>query len=214
MKNAGTQKFNGKQAVMFGRIRKIDSDYERTRRQRDVLSALFLGFKNASAISKAQMIQKGLSNIATNMTSKEITALGLDVMPKMANEIQQMRLPLDGYFKVNSTGVWYMNVDYNRLIPEVYKFIYGATQPFDKVPTIPFNVTTSNNISKSTSIIGEDNEPIPTEEKSVSSSSPSSSSSSSTSNSEGEPTIDPLPTISVIPTITVTLAPTEGAISQ
>lgn len=216
IKTAGKQKVNGKQAVMFGRIRKIDSDYERTRRQRDVLSALFIGFKDASAVNKAQMIQKGLSNVTTNMTPKEITSLGLDVMPRMSSEIQQLRLPLDGYFKVNSTGVWYMVVDYNRMIPEVYKFIYGAAQPFDPVPTIPLAKANSSNISKSISISGEDNEPIPTEEilESISSSSFSSSpSSSSSSKSEIDPTIDPLPTTNEIPSITIELTPTVGVIS-
>lgn len=206
--SAGTQKVNGKQAVMFGRIRKIDSDYERTRRQREVLSALFLGFKEASAVSKAQMIQKGLSNITTNMTPKEITSLGLDVMPKMSSEIQQLRLPMDGYFKVNSTGVWYMLVDYNRMIPEVYKFIYGATQPFDPVPTIhssaSANTNNTNNTNNTTITPDVDDTEDPT---------PTSYISSSPTNSTNEPTqtndISISPTISDNPDLTITNSPTK-----
>lgn len=137
IENAGVQKLNGIQTVTYARIRKIDSDSERAKRQRTVLKALYTGFLKASAISKAQMIQKGISCITTNMSSKEITSLGLDVLPSMGNEIQEMRLPLEGYYKVNSTGVWYMRVDYNAMIPEVYKFLYGKTQPFDPVPTVP-----------------------------------------------------------------------------
>lgn len=201
VKASGSQKVDGTQAVMFARIRKIDSDYERTRRQRDVLSALFVGFKDASTVNKAQMIQKGLSNITTNMTAKEITSLGLDVMPRMSSEIQQLRLPMDGYFKVNSSGVWYMLVDYNRMIPEVYKFIYGEIQPFDLVPTMPGNIKNTNNnavSSNSSNVV----DPIPTE------------SISSVSTSSNTPTqsddISVTPVISKTPNLTGTISPSVG----
>lgn len=186
----GTLKLDGAQAVMYARIRHIDSDIERTRRQRDVLSALFLGFKQASAVSKAQMIQKGLSDIITNMTATEITSLGLDVLPKMANEIQQLRLPIDGYYTVVSNSVWYMNVDYNRMIPKVYEFIYGSSQPFDLVPTIPFESIkptskTSSSISPQVSTGSSDTIDSSSSYSSsvLSPSTPSSSSTSSSSSS-------------------------------
>lgn len=187
----GTQRMIGAQAVMFARIRKIDSDSERSRRQRDVLKALFSEFRNTSAVKKAQMIQKGLSSIKTNMTAKEITSLGIDVLPRMAGKIEEMKLPLDGYYKVFSNSVWYMKVDYNRMIPEVYKFIYGKVQDFDPVPTVPGESGYTNS---------RDDQPT--------------SSIDSSSSSEPEPTeILTTPEISTEPTpdpfITYELTPTE-----
>lgn len=134
--DTGLLKLTGKQAVEYARIRKIDSDYERAARQREVLKALFLSFKTIDPIKKAQMIKEGISYITTNMKASEITALGIDILPKMNNEMQEMRLPPEGYYEVSSYGEWHMLVDYNRMIPEVYKFIYGETKAFDPVPTI------------------------------------------------------------------------------
>ncbi len=186
LRSSGTLKLNGKQAVEYARIRKIDSDSERTRRQRTVLSAMFKSFKDVNPISKAQMIQKGLSLIKTNMKPNEITQLGLDILPKMSTEIEQLRLPIEGYYKVNSVGVWFMNCDYNGMIPKVYEFIYGKTQPFDLVPTIPF-VT---HIAKPTALANSNDpeDPIPTEiptiTEMISSSSSSDSSTYSSSSSD------------------------------
>ncbi|MHB1483245.1 MAG: LCP family protein [Saccharofermentanales bacterium] len=186
----GTQRMTGAQAVMFARIRKIDSDSERSRRQRDVLKALFGVFRETNPIKKAQMIQKGLSSIKTNMTATEITSLGLDVLPKMSNKIEEMKLPLDGYYKVFSQSVWYMKVDYNRMIPEVYKFIYGKEQAFDPVPTVPGDSWHTNNNSKQPTVTinpTASSAPDPTEIPMSPTISP-------------EPTLDPLITYYPIPT--------------
>ncbi len=134
----GVQVLNGTQAVQYARIRKIDSDTVRTRRQRDVLIALFRMFKEASVVGKTRMIQQGLAQIRSNMTASQITSLGMAVVPKMSSDVEQLKLPIDGYYKTNTHGGWYMVVDYNATIPLLYKFIYGQTHPFDPVPTIPF----------------------------------------------------------------------------
>lgn len=220
---SGTQKINGKQAVEFARIRKLDSDSERARRQRAVLSALFLSFKDVNPIKKAQLIKEGLSKIKTNMTPGEITSLGIDILPKMSSDIMQMRLPIEGMYKVNNVGVWYMNVDYNKTIPEVYKFIYGEEKPFDLVPTIPYE--SHSTTVKSNSISHDPEELIPTAD--LSSSTPNSSQSdisissseslsqnseitssesSSNVNSSVTSTITITPTATQAPTLTV--APT------
>ena len=42
----GTYNLNGEQALAYARIRKIDTDYKRTERMRDVLTAIFNKAKN------------------------------------------------------------------------------------------------------------------------------------------------------------------------
>jgi type VI secretion system secreted protein VgrG len=49
-----------------------------------------------------------------------------------------MRLPPEGYYRVSTSNGWYMVVDYNRLIPVLYDFIYEEQYPFDPVPTIQY----------------------------------------------------------------------------
>lgn len=134
----GLQHLNGTQAVRYARVRKVDSDIKRTERQREILGMLYTIFRKANIVSKTQMIQKGLSLINTNLTARQITSLGLDVLPKMASEIQQLRLPIDGYYRVSTSRGWHMIVDYNGMIPLIYDFIYGEKLPFDPVPTIKY----------------------------------------------------------------------------
>lgn len=138
IKFPGEHLLNGEQTVQYARIRKADSDIVRTRRQRTVLQLLYQKFRKAGVLEKGQMIQQGLSLINTNMSAKEITSLGLDVLPIMSSEIQQLRLPIEGYYKVSTADGWHMVIDYNRMIPELYKFLYGREFNFDPVPTITY----------------------------------------------------------------------------
>lgn len=204
--NPGIQKLNGTQAVKYARIRKIDSDSVRTQRQRNVLIALFKMFKEANVVKKTQMIQQGLSQIKSNMTAKQITALGMAVVPKMSNDVEQLRLPIDGYYKTNTYNGWYMVVDYNGIIPILYKFIYGQAHPFDPVPTIPYR----EHVYTSSSADSGSNSAAVSDESAVSGSSGDISGVSSDYTSgdpNSFPTVDPLATPSVTPEGNVTSSP-------
>ncbi len=48
--SAGTYNLNGEQALAYARIRKIDTDYKRTERMRDVLTAVFNKVKKLSIV--------------------------------------------------------------------------------------------------------------------------------------------------------------------
>lgn len=206
LSGSGIQKLNGKQAVQYARIRKIDSDTVRTQRQRNVLIALFKMFKDAGVVTKTQMIQQGLSQIRSNMTAKQITALGMSVVPKMSNDVEQMKLPLDGYYKTNTYGGWYMVVDYNGIIPFLYKFIYGQTHPFDPVPTMPYRehvYTSSSADSGSTSSAVSDESAVSGLSGDIS----GVSSDYMSGDPNSYPTADPLATPSVTPEGNVTSSP-------
>jgi len=141
--NPGLQTLSGAQAVAYSRIRKLDSDWKRTERQQKVLIELFNKFKNAGAVTKTQLIQKGLSYVKTNLTPAEITYLGIDILPKISNEIMQLQIPMEGTYAVNDVGSWHMVVDYNLVIPKLYEFIFGEIHPFDPVPTMSHRAVTA-----------------------------------------------------------------------
>lgn len=72
---AGMQTLDGFQAVGYSRIRKIDSDFVRTSRQRDVVDAMFSKVK-ASDLSTINSIFDKLSpEILTSLSDKEILSL-------------------------------------------------------------------------------------------------------------------------------------------
>lgn len=71
---AGTYNLNGKQALTYGRIRKIDSDYARTERMRTILIKVFEKAKELPYTSLNSLINTLLPEISTNINQKEILA--------------------------------------------------------------------------------------------------------------------------------------------
>lgn len=137
LENPGLQLLNGRQAVAYARVRKLDSDYVRMERQRTVLQALFDAFRDAELIRKSQMISEGLSYIKTNLSPGQITDLGLQVIPAMRSKIEQLQLPIRGYYKEDSRATWVNRCDFNGMIPLLQEFIWGRTFAYDPVKEIP-----------------------------------------------------------------------------
>ncbi len=137
LKEAGLQKLNGRQAVAYGRIRKIDSDYARMGRQRVVIQALLKGFMNASLGTKANMITQGLGYATTNFTKTELTSFGLSSLSLLDGDMEELQIPIKGYFVEDPEPVWVNRCDFNGMIPLLQEFIFGRTYPFDPVKLIP-----------------------------------------------------------------------------
>lgn len=75
IESAGTYNLTGEQALAYGRIRKIDSDYKRTERMRTVISAVLSKAKKMSLIELNNLMDKILPEIQTNIQKTEITSL-------------------------------------------------------------------------------------------------------------------------------------------
>lgn len=71
-KGAGTYNLTGTQALAYGRIRKIDSDYARTERMRTVLIKVFEKAKTLSLAQLNSLIDKLLPEVKTNISQTEI----------------------------------------------------------------------------------------------------------------------------------------------
>lgn len=69
---AGTYNLNGQQALAYGRIRKIDTDYARTERMRTVLIAAFEKVKGLSYTKLNALMDEMLPHVSTNITQTEI----------------------------------------------------------------------------------------------------------------------------------------------
>ena len=137
LKSSGLQKLNGRQAVAYSRIRKLDSDYKRMARQRTVLQALFTEFLQSDLVTMGNLISEGLGLITTNISKTRITEIGLKVIPLMSGEIDQLQIPIDGYYTEYSGSSWVNLCDFNGMIPLLQEFIFGKTYPFDPVKVIP-----------------------------------------------------------------------------
>ncbi len=137
---------NGRQAVAYARIRKVDSDYMRSERQVEVLRSLLDRFMDLSLTGKAAALDDLLPLIATNVSASEITDYALDILPSMSNlSIQYMQLPIENCFNSGMFGdEWSIRPNWNAMIPYVHEFFYGETTDFDEVREIPSSPSLEN----------------------------------------------------------------------
>jgi len=78
--SAGEQVLNGTQAVAYARIRKVgNNDFERTQRQRAVISAMIDKAKESNLSTINKVIDEVFPQIATNMSNKQLISLAADV---------------------------------------------------------------------------------------------------------------------------------------
>jgi LCP family protein required for cell wall assembly len=123
--SSGLQTLNGEQAVRYSRIRKIGNDYERTKRQRTVISEMFKKAKDIHIIQYPDLIATFMPHIETNMSKMEIMSLALQ-LSTFKREIQQYRLPVDGTFqsrRIRGKAVLVPDIEENTQL--LKQFIYN-----------------------------------------------------------------------------------------
>lgn len=134
--SAGTYNLNGEQALTYARIRKIDSDYKRTERMRNVIAAALEKVKTKNIVELNNLTDKLLPEIYTNIESSKI----LSLLPTVAS-----------YNIVESTGwppkvegktineVWYgVPVTLESSVRELHKELFDDDEyePSDRVKEI------------------------------------------------------------------------------
>lgn len=78
--SAGEQTLNGTQATAYARIRKVgNGDFERTQRQRAVISAMVKKAKQSNISTITEVINEVFPQIATNMTKSQIISLAKNI---------------------------------------------------------------------------------------------------------------------------------------
>ena len=118
---------NGNQATAFARIRKIDSDYVRTERQRTVLLAIADKIKNgASAGTLLTIVTTLMGYVDTNLSLTEIMTIASVGMKLDLSTVEQYRVPVDGTFDSGTfNGVWCIKPNFEKNTDLLHSFIYG-----------------------------------------------------------------------------------------
>ena len=104
---AGMNHLNGSQALTYARIRKIDSDFNRTARQRKVLNALFEKIKDSDLNTLLKLTDTLLPLMTTDMNNTQIISLVMKLAPLMSGmELKSYRIPIDGsYYDATIRGM-------------------------------------------------------------------------------------------------------------
>ncbi|MGG7142764.1 LCP family protein [Clostridium nigeriense] len=126
--NSGTQLLNGTQASAYCRIRyTAGRDFRRTERQRDVLNALFVKFKDISLTEVPGMINKILPLVTTNLTNSEIISISTKALGMGLSNIEQGRFPSDGnIISAGFTDMYHTNIDIEGTTEELHKFLFSV----------------------------------------------------------------------------------------
>ena len=102
----GKQTLNGNQALGYARVRYVvskkygDGDFGRTGRQRAVLQAALNKVLQQSPTKIADIALDSLADVSTDMSAKYLKSLVLKVIQMGTTEIDQMRVPLEGTYKM------------------------------------------------------------------------------------------------------------------
>ena len=115
---------DGLQALGYARIRKLDSDFVRTSRQRTVIAAMLDKLRSRlwNPAMLAKFLSAGLSGVETNLSAVELLSLGEKAL--FAGELRQLRLPVDGSFDDNGSSL--KITDRGANVQAFREFVYGG----------------------------------------------------------------------------------------
>lgn len=100
LRGSGLMHLNGRQALTHCRNRdSIGSDYDRTRRQRDVLKAMFEKAKTLNIAQIPKLISTIAPMVTTNFRPSEIARLASNSPQYVKFNVEQFRLPTDDNVK-------------------------------------------------------------------------------------------------------------------
>lgn len=133
-------KLNGKEALVYSRIRKLDSDINRTERQRKVMSAMLDRIGELSTTELFETVNSYLKKgyVSTNFSQKDISKLGIKAVFGGWKDFKMMQMtaPISGevdesnykyYWGGTYNGAWVWIVDVPKTATDVQKFIYDET---------------------------------------------------------------------------------------
>ncbi len=126
---AGVYHLNGFQAMEYARIRKIDSDFQRTARQRKVLTLLIEKAKTMSYTQLINVVYKAVSHVDTNMSTDEFLEFATNSLTYASYTVEgDYHIPEDGMYKATSIsgkGSGILLTDPKTTVKNLHTYIYG-----------------------------------------------------------------------------------------
>ena len=144
---SGVNHMNGEAALLFCRMRHLDSDIGRTERQRRVISSIITSFKSANISRINSAINTLLPNVKTSMSRTEVLSFATNAVSSgwLNFKMDQATMPSDGMAKGGFVGSqWVWLVDYEGSAYQLQTLLYGKSNiklPADRVSPIKLKPT-------------------------------------------------------------------------
>ncbi len=118
---------NGDEALQYVRIRRGQSDFQRTGRQREMLSLIVKKAKTESPVKLLKLAKALLGEVESSIPKKELIPLALHVLPCLGNEIPEQQIPAEGtWWDETVSGMMVLRVHFDENIETLRTFIYGG----------------------------------------------------------------------------------------
>lgn len=126
---AGSNDMNGYEALWYCRIRKLDSDFYRTQRQRKVLTAVIDKLKTKDVAEILDILDEAFPYITTSISKAEIKQLGMSALTYMGYEMHQQQIPADKTWSDGSVnGSYVIDFDIGENKTLLQDFVYGKAE--------------------------------------------------------------------------------------
>lgn len=120
---------DGLQALAYARIRHIDSDWQRTERQRKVIDAAIQKFRGSVSIKQLmQLFTSAWDYVDTNISMPSAIALAQTVLKSGIGKVSTGLMPITNTYKSENrpaeSGAALYDTDFDANAARLYKFIY------------------------------------------------------------------------------------------
>lgn len=129
LESGGIQTLNGNQSLAFCRMRMVDSDVQRTARQRDFLTAMLRRLMRSTPQELISAIEVTMPNVMTNMTFGELVTLASNAAAADASSISQLRIPADGtWYDLVENQIMYIGFNGKKNVALLHEFLYADAE--------------------------------------------------------------------------------------
>lgn len=123
----GLQHLNGAQATYYARIRKIDSDFGRTGRQRKLIRAMLAEFKTLNPLEQYSLVAEATPYLTTNYSKSELLSVALKAVGMLDEDMEEMSVPVQGSYQSRTiSGMAVLVPDIDKNCRELHRFIFGS----------------------------------------------------------------------------------------
>ena len=125
LSGAGWRRLDGEKALAFSRIRSIDSDYQRVRRQQRVLLAMARAAQDMELDELMDVAGDFYEIITTSLEKSELEDFATAFMVMEVEDVERSRMPFDGAFDSGTyDGIWMIRPDLKANSRMLKEFIY------------------------------------------------------------------------------------------